>query len=104
MNYPDTGSKALQAMGRAWRAGGKSKVLQRIIFAAGVENETNTMKNVNKTLRYISAINNGDVTSHNYDIEIMENKKELDDDIIDDSLIELSHFESDEDDIFSMSE
>ena len=62
LNYPDSATDLVQALGRAARAGAQSHVLQRIICAANVDYETTIMENINKKLNNISAINNGDLT------------------------------------------
>jgi len=69
INYPDSASDLLQALGRAHRAGGKSPVLQRIIFVANVEYERTIMENINRKLSNISAINDGDLDGYKYDIK-----------------------------------
>ena len=69
INYPDNASDLLQNIGRAYRAGGKSPVLQRIIFAANVDYEKQIMKNINKKLANISAINDGDLDGYKYDVK-----------------------------------
>jgi superfamily II DNA or RNA helicase len=52
----------VQALGRVHRAGGKSKSIQRIIFAAGcVEEEA--CKSVNKKIQNLNALNDGDLRS-----------------------------------------
>lgn len=66
MNFPDSGSNLLQALGRAPRAGAKSTVLQRIIFVANVDYEKKIMQNINRKLTNISAINDGDLDGHKY--------------------------------------
>lgn len=68
INYPDSASDLLQALGRAPRAGAKSPVLQRIIFVANVEYERKIMQNINKKLANISAINDGDLEGYKYKV------------------------------------
>lgn len=68
LNYPVSASDLLQALGRAPRSGAKSPVIQRIIFVANVDYEKKIMENINKKLRNISAINDGDLNGYNYEI------------------------------------
>lgn len=68
INYPDSASDLLQALGRAPRSGAKTPVLQRIIFAANVEYEKKIMQNINKKLANISAINDGDLDGYKYHV------------------------------------
>lgn len=72
INYPDSASDLLQALGRAPRAGAKTPVLQRIIFVANVDYEKKIMTNINKKLANISAINDGDLDGYKYQINITE--------------------------------
>lgn len=74
-NYPDAASDLLQALGRAHRAGGKTPVLQRIIFVANVEYEKTIMNNINRKLANISAINDGDLHGYVYDIKDNDQNK-----------------------------
>jgi len=74
INYPDSASDLLQALGRAPRAGAKTPVLQRIIFVANVAYEKKIMININKKLSNISAINDGDLNSHKYKINTITRK------------------------------
>lgn len=60
INYPDSASDLLQALGRAARNGTKSPVLQRIITVANVEYEKRIMENINMKLRNIVEINDGE--------------------------------------------
>jgi len=69
VNYPDSGSDLLQALGRAVRAGTKSPVLQRIIFVANVEYEKTVMQNINRKLENISATNDGVLDGYKYKIK-----------------------------------
>lgn len=69
LNYPDTASDLLQALGRAPRSGAKSCVLQRIIFVANVDYERNIMRNINRKLANISAINDGDLEGYKYAVK-----------------------------------
>ena len=69
LNYPDTASDLLQALGRAPRSGAKSPVLQRIIFVANVDYERNIMRNINRKLANISAINDGDLEGYKYAVK-----------------------------------
>lgn len=62
ISCPDSASDLLQALGRAYRTGTKTPVLQRIIFAANIEYENFIMTNINKKLNNISVINDGDLT------------------------------------------
>lgn len=78
INYPDSASDLLQALGRAPRAGAKSPVLQRIIFAANVDYEKKIMRNINRKLANISAINDGDLNGYNYKIKRITKKKVTD--------------------------
>lgn len=66
INYPDSAADLLQALGRAARANAKTPVLQRILFVANVEFEKKIMKNINKKLANISAVNDGDLDGHKY--------------------------------------
>ena len=50
MNFPDSGSDLIQALGRIPRSGSKSASLQRIIFVANVDYEKNIMQNINRKL------------------------------------------------------
>ena len=74
INYPDSASDLLQALGRAPRAGAKSAVLQRIIFVANVDYEKKIMQNINKKLTNISAINDGDLNGYKYKINRIARK------------------------------
>jgi len=49
-----------QALGRIYRAGGKSKAIQRFIFAAGTIEETIALK-IKQKIRRIDTINDGDI-------------------------------------------
>lgn len=75
INYPDQASDLLQALGRAHRSGGKSPVLQRIIFVANVDYEKRIMRNINRKLQNISGINDGDLTCHKYKVKKITKKK-----------------------------
>jgi len=66
LNYPDSASDLLQALGRAARSGGKTPVLQRIIFVSNVPYEKRIMQNINRKLANISAINDGDLAGYKY--------------------------------------
>lgn len=70
INYPDAASDLIQALGRACRAGAKTPVLQRIIFVANVPYEQKIMRNINRKLNNISAINDGDLETHKYKVMI----------------------------------
>jgi len=69
INYPDSASDLLQAMGRAPRAGAKTPVLQRIIFVANVEYEKQIMKNINRKLANVSILNDGDLNGYRYKVK-----------------------------------
>jgi len=69
INFPNSASDLLQALGRAYRAETKTPVLQRIIFVANVEYEKTIMENINKKLANISAINDGDLCTYNYKLK-----------------------------------
>lgn len=69
INYPDSAADLIQALGRAPRSGGKTPVLQRIIFVANVDYEKKIMQNINRKLANVSAINNGDLESYNYKLK-----------------------------------
>ena len=69
INYPDSASDLIQALGRAPRAGAKSAVIQKIICTANVEYEKNIMENINKKLANLSAINDGDLDQYKYIVE-----------------------------------
>lgn len=73
LNYADSASDMLQALGRAPRSGAKSPVRQIIIFVANVPEEHSLMKNFNKKLGNISAINDGDI--HGYSHKMKKSKK-----------------------------
>jgi hypothetical protein len=68
LNYPGSASGLLQALGRAHRSGMKTPVIQRIICVANVPYEKNIMDNINKKLKNISAINDGDLNGYEYDV------------------------------------
>lgn len=68
LNYPDSASDLLQALGRAARSGGKTPVLQRIIFVSNVPYEKKIMQNINRKLANISAINDGDLEGYKYKV------------------------------------
>lgn len=74
INYPDQASDLIQALGRAHRSGGKSPVLQRIIFVANVDYERKIMRSINRKLTNISAINDGDLTCHKYKVKKITKK------------------------------
>ena len=74
INYPDRASDLLQALGRAHRSGGKSPVLQRIVFVANVDYEKKIMRSINRKLQNISAINDGDLTCHKYKVKKITKK------------------------------
>ena len=74
MNYPNSASDLLQALGRAPRSGAKTPVLQRIIFVANVDYEKKIMQSINKKLANISAINDGDLDGHKYKINRITKK------------------------------
>lgn len=75
INYPDSASNLLQALGRAPRSGAKTPVLQRIIFVANVEYEKKIMQNINRKLTNISAINDGDLDGYKYKINKITRKR-----------------------------
>jgi superfamily II DNA or RNA helicase len=68
INYPDTATDLIQAMGRACRSGGKSPVLQRIVLVANVDYETKIKKNIDRKLTNVSAINDADLDGYKYKI------------------------------------
>lgn len=74
MNFPDTGTDLLQALGRIRRSGAKSPTLQRIIFVANVEYEKIIMQNINRKLANLSASNDGDFYNYKYDIKKINRK------------------------------
>jgi len=74
MNFPDSASSLIQALGRIHRAGGKSPTLQRIIFVANVAYEKKIMQNLNKKLTNLSAINDGDLDSYKYAVKKITRK------------------------------
>ncbi|BCS83196.1 DEAD/SNF2 helicase [Cotonvirus japonicus] len=82
LNFPDSASDLLQALGRAPRAGAKTPVLQRIITVANVDYEERITKTINKKLKNISAINDGDLIGYNYDTNIGERRHVHHDEII----------------------
>jgi superfamily II DNA or RNA helicase len=61
LSCPESASSLIQALGRAARAEGKSTVLQRVIFTAGVEYETRQKENIKRKLRNLSGINDDDL-------------------------------------------
>lgn len=69
LNFPDTASDLLQALGRAARAGAKTPVIQIIITIANVDYERRIMENINRKLTNISIINDGDLTGYDYEIK-----------------------------------
>ncbi len=75
INYPDSAADLIQALGRAPRSGAKSPVIQRIIFVANVDYEKKIMRNINRKLANISAINDGDLDTYKYKVNRVENKK-----------------------------
>jgi superfamily II DNA or RNA helicase len=77
INYPDSASDLLQALGRAPRAGAKTPVLQRIIFVANVEYERVIMQNINRKLTNISAINDGDLVGYSYKVKKISRRKKI---------------------------
>ena len=68
-NFADKAATMIQALGRAVRSGGKSAVIQRILCVANVPYEQTVMKNINKKLIHISAINDGDLDGYKYKIK-----------------------------------
>uniref|UniRef100_A0A6C0CAU3 Helicase ATP-binding domain-containing protein n=1 Tax=viral metagenome TaxID=1070528 RepID=A0A6C0CAU3_9ZZZZ len=72
INYPDSASDLIQALGRAYRSGTTSPVLQKIIFVANVDYEKKIMENINKKLSNISGINDGDLNVFKYQIKKVE--------------------------------
>lgn len=77
INYPDSASDLLQALGRAPRAGAMSPVLQRIIFVANVPYEKKIMQNINRKLTNISAINDGDLDGYKHKVARVERVKKV---------------------------
>ena len=75
MNFPDSASVFLQALGRAYRMGSKSQVLQRILFTANVDYETCIMNNINRKLNNINTINDGDLYCKTYNVNRIVRKK-----------------------------
>ena len=69
INFPDSSSDLLQALGRAPRSGAKSIVLQRIIFVANINYEKIIMNNINRKLANLSIINDGDLTNYRYQLK-----------------------------------
>lgn len=61
LSCPESASALIQALGRAARAEGKSPVLQRVIFTAGVDYETRQKENIKRKLRNVSGINDDDL-------------------------------------------
>jgi superfamily II DNA or RNA helicase len=86
VNYPDTASDLLQALGRAPRSGAKTPVLQRIIFVANVDYEKRIAQQINRKLANISAINDGDLNGYKYKLKKITKKiipqKDFDEDDI----------------------
>lgn len=72
LNYPNTATDLIQAMGRAHRSGGKSPVLQRIVLVANVPYEERIKKNIDRKLANVSAINDGDLDGYKY--KVLRNK------------------------------
>ena len=75
MNFPDTATDLLQALGRIHRAGAKTPTLQRIIFVANVDYEKRIMQNINKKLTNLSATNDGDLDGYKYGVKKITRKK-----------------------------
>ena len=75
INYPDTATDLIQAMGRACRSGGKSPVIQRIILVGGVPYEKKIKQNIDRKLTNVSAINDGDLEGYKYKINDQRQKK-----------------------------
>ena len=69
LNFSDSGSDLIQALGRAPRSGAKSPVLQRIIFVANIDYEKVIMRNINRKLANICCINDGDMNGYKYGVK-----------------------------------
>jgi hypothetical protein len=63
----------VQALGRIHRAGGKSKSLQRIVYAAETVEET-IAQNIKNKLKDINSINNGDLDLTNIQFDKTKRK------------------------------
>lgn len=69
INFPDSATDLIQALGRIYRAGARSVAIQRIIFVANVDYEKSIMKNINRKLTNLSATNDGDLTGYKYNVK-----------------------------------
>ena len=74
-----TGRRLLQILGRAWRAGGLTPVLQRIVFIADTEEE-NVYETMVRKIHNIELIQDGNLATHTLELE--------DDNGFDDTIIE----------------
>jgi hypothetical protein len=74
INFPDSATTLLQALGRIHRSGSKSPALQRIIFVANVDYEKHIMRNISRKLANISAINDGDLSGYKYKVKKITRK------------------------------
>lgn len=74
MNFADSASDLIQALGRAYRAGAKTPVLQRIIFVANVDYEKIIMRNINRKLTNVSIINDKDLEGYRYRVKKITRK------------------------------
>jgi hypothetical protein len=61
----DSAIALTQATGRAWRKGGKSKSIQKILFAAGTVEER-VCRNVQAKIKNIESLNDGDLALSNH--------------------------------------
>lgn len=75
LNYPDTASDLIQALGRAPRAGAKSPVIQRIVLVANVPYEEKIKKNIDRRMINISTINDNDLEFYKY--KVMKKKQDI---------------------------
>ncbi len=64
INFPDSATDLIQALGRIHRSGAKTPALQRIIFVANVDYEMQIMQNINNKLTNLSAITDGDFAGY----------------------------------------
>lgn len=74
INFPDTATDLLQALGRIYRSGAKTPTLQRIIFVANVDYEKKIMQNINRKLTNLSATNDGDLDGYKYNVKKITRK------------------------------
>ena len=69
INFPDSATDLIQALGRIYRSGTKTPALQRIIFVANVDYEKKIMENINNKLANLFAANDGCIDDLQYNIK-----------------------------------